>query len=347
MRRILLAAVSGLAIATTAPSRAADAIVEVVPEPVAAGYSWTGAYVGGFVGYGWGSSDDGSRLCPNTDPREEGANVSPPLNEPQTVGGASTTVGPNDFGLPLDLAGLSPAYTCRPFETFPANNNNDGVGVFTDDISDDGNDGFAWGGFVGVNKQYGKFVFGAELEGVALDSEEQTRSFNFAYFENTDPLNDLRFIGGGAWTTEGPDWMAQGTVKAGWLFGSMDQALVYVKGGFAVGDKMAMRFDGGFTDDCADCGGVAGLSGSGGGDTDSGYGFGGTIGGGLEYKFTENFSISGEYQYTHLDYSGESRATVSMVRDIANRDTREVAFTNTFEDEDIHMLKLKATWHFN
>jgi opacity protein-like surface antigen len=344
MRRILLAAASGLVIATTAPSRAADAIVEVVPEPVAAGYSWTGAYVGGFVGYGWGSSDDGSRLCPNLDPRDEDSD---PINEPQTVGGASTTVGPNDFGLPLDLSGLSPEYSCRPYETFPANGNNDGVGVFTDDLSDDGNDGFAWGGFVGVNKQYGKFVFGAELEGVGLDSEEQTRSFNFAYFEDTDDLEFLRTIGGGVWTTEGPEWMAQGTIKAGWLFGSMDQALVYVKGGFAVGDKMGMSFDGDFTDDCDDCGGVLSSSGSVGGDSDSGYGFGGTIGGGLEYKFTENFSVSGEYQYTHLDYSGESTATHTMVRDIDNQDTREVVFTNTFEDQDIHMIKIKGTWHFN
>lgn len=56
LKSLLLA--SGVAVFATAGAHAADAITAQEPTPVAItpSFSWTGAYIGGQVGYGWGKS---------------------------------------------------------------------------------------------------------------------------------------------------------------------------------------------------------------------------------------------------------------------------------------------------
>ena len=57
MKRILTATL-GLVVMTTAPTLAADLPMKAAPAPVAPVMNWTGAYIGGNVGYSWGRSDN-------------------------------------------------------------------------------------------------------------------------------------------------------------------------------------------------------------------------------------------------------------------------------------------------
>jgi outer membrane immunogenic protein len=56
MKKILVVAIAGAALCG-APALAADMAVKAPPSPVVAlPYSWTGFYIGGDIGYGWGRS---------------------------------------------------------------------------------------------------------------------------------------------------------------------------------------------------------------------------------------------------------------------------------------------------
>ncbi|HLH98622.1 MAG TPA: outer membrane protein [Xanthobacteraceae bacterium] len=54
MKRLLLATVSALALASVQPGRAADLRMPLKAPPMIKAFSWTGCYVGGHGGWGWG-----------------------------------------------------------------------------------------------------------------------------------------------------------------------------------------------------------------------------------------------------------------------------------------------------
>ena len=58
MRQYLaaLVAVAGVSLGSSSATQAADIPVKARPAPVSIAYNWTGFYVGGHVGYGWGRS---------------------------------------------------------------------------------------------------------------------------------------------------------------------------------------------------------------------------------------------------------------------------------------------------
>jgi len=67
MRKLLLGSVALFALSAGSPAVAADMPVKARPAPPPAVYSWSGCYGGGFVGYGWGTSQHRS-----VDPRTFG-----------------------------------------------------------------------------------------------------------------------------------------------------------------------------------------------------------------------------------------------------------------------------------
>lgn len=353
MRTMFLASASAIAIGLAGSAYAADLTTDApaVPRFVQDEFTWNGLYFGGTAGYYWGDRDSSSPLCGPLDPRD---GASSPIDPNIDVGEIGVDVGANSFGLPIDLEFLSPSYACRPFETFPGDGNDGGVGVFIDNTSSS-DEGWAAGGFIGVNRQYGDFVVGTELEGLWIDSPNQTRDFNFAWFNDSAPfdLESTATIGGGSWETQGPDWVAHGTVKVGKAVGSMNRALLYVKGGFAVADKQKSSFSGGSTAGCGECFNVAAQSLTTNPTKDSGYGFGGTVGAGLVYKLKQNFGIGLEYQYTYLKYDGEHSVLHTIVKggeipiEPDDGDLLEIRFNNKFNDLGLHMVKVRATLHFN
>jgi outer membrane immunogenic protein len=130
--------------------------------------------------------------------------------------------------------------------------------------SNNGNDlkgGFA-GGTIGGNAQFGNFVVGIEGEGAWADIE-QSASF-LGLVTATDRIQAFGSL-------------------TGRLGVAIDNVLIYGKGGGAVmSNKLNL--------------GALGLTLS---DTQTHWGY--TVGGGVEWGFTPNWSVKGEYLWTHYE----------------------------------------------
>lgn len=124
-------------------------------------------------------------------------------------------------------------------------------------------DGFTGGGQVGYNYQMGNVVLG-------LEADFQGADLKASVF---DPINGIT-------ASNEMNWWGTVRARAGYSF---DRFLPYVTGGFAYGNvknKISTAF-GAFSDD------------------NTQYGW--TVGGGLEYAFTNNLSAKIEYLYVDLD----------------------------------------------
>lgn len=129
-------------------------------------------------------------------------------------------------------------------------------------------DGFVLGGTIGYNQQFGMFVAGLEADLSYVDlGRTATASI------------------GGLTTTFSQDATYLGTVR-GRLGVAFDRVLVYATGGLAYGDQNAST-------------NLAGLGGVWAGGKDS-VRFGYTVGAGLEYAVTNNWSAKVEYLYYDL-----------------------------------------------
>jgi outer membrane immunogenic protein len=154
-------------------------------------------------------------------------------------------------------------------------------------------DGFAGGGQVGYNWQFGSWVIGAEtdIQGVAGNHNNNNAVFAAAptFATATGPGLPPGVVvapGGGL---RGLDWFGTARVRAGVAF---DRALIYATGGFAYG---------------------------GGGGNNNGFGFdnngsstrtGWTVGGGVEYAFTNNLTAKVEGLYVNLGSGNRNNAGV-------------------------------------
>jgi outer membrane immunogenic protein len=149
-----------------------------------------------------------------------------------------------------------------------------------------GDDGFVGGGQVGYNYQFGSFVLGVEgdLQYADLGNERDVT------FGNS-------FVAGG-----GLDWFGTVRARAGYAF---DRALLYATGGFA--------FGGGSGGDCL----ANGVPFTCGDDTSTGW----TLGGGLEYAVTNNFTVKLEGLYVNLDRASDDAPFDTGV--LLNRDDYE------------------------
>ncbi|WP_119273095.1 outer membrane protein [Taklimakanibacter deserti] len=129
-------------------------------------------------------------------------------------------------------------------------------------------DGFVGGAHAGFNWQADSLVLGLEgdIEYADMDG-------------NTDVVDGLGFKVGEI--TQEIDWLGSLRLRAGF---AADRALFYATGGLAVGGvKLALEDGGG--DEFAD-------------EKKTKWGW--TVGGGIEYAFTDDFSARIEYRYTDL-----------------------------------------------
>jgi outer membrane immunogenic protein len=146
-----------------------------------------------------------------------------------------------------------------------------GVGLVNSGGGDNG--GFVGGGQIGYNYQIGQFVLGVETD---LQFADLGNDRNDAF------IGAAPFFGAGGGA--GLDYF--GTVRARAGF-AIDRALIYATGGFAYG--------GGDSNNNCFVGTV--FAGCGGNDTATGW----TLGGGLEYAFTNNLTAKLEGLYVNLD----------------------------------------------
>lgn len=172
-------------------------------------------------------------------------------------------------------------------------------GVLTfNDAGDDEEGGFVGGGQIGFNYQVGTFVFGVEtdFQYADLGGEDGRSGTNYTFVGTPG----LAFAPPAATVSRNGTSSLEtfGTVR-GRLGFAFDRTLLYATGGFAYGFS-----DGG--DEF--CGGIFGGC-SGGDDTRFGY----TVGGGLEYAFTNNVTAKIEGLYVNLDESDRrGRATYDL-----------------------------------
>ncbi|WP_371346809.1 outer membrane protein [Ancylobacter sp. IITR112] len=237
IKSLLLGTVAGAALA--APAFAADLSYPVKAAPVAyvPVFTWTGAYVGGNFGYGWG---DGSAPW-------------------------------NNYLL----------YYYSGFDSAVANGGSNPSGWF--------------GGVqVGYNYQLANnVVLGAEAD------------FNFGSM--TDQLNYTAFDAGvptlqefGSIDTKIESF---GTVRARVGY-SMDRFLPYITGGLAWGNVKVNESWTAYTD-----GAYSGFGGASRSDTLWGW----TLGGGVEYAITDNWTVKAEYLYIDLgDINWDSAANTKI-----------------------------------
>lgn len=167
------------------------------------------------------------------------------------------------------------------------------------DRNDDEDGGFVGGGQIGYNYQIGTFVIGFETDFQYADlSGNNGRSSNQGYTFAGTP--GLAFAPPAATVSRNGTSSLEsfGTVR-GRVGLAFDRTLVYATGGFAYGfsdggDEFCGFFNGG-------C--------NGGDDTRFGY----TVGGGLEYAFTNNVTAKIEGLYVNLDESERrGRATYDL-----------------------------------
>ena len=125
------------------------------------------------------------------------------------------------------------------------------------------------GGQLGYNFQYNRFVFGIEGSASAADFD---RSFTSPYFPATD-----------VWSSK-LTWLGTVTGRVGYGF---DTWLPYIKGGFAAGTVETTLRDNAL--------GVISQSST----VHSGW----TVGGGVEFKLTRQFSLGLEFMHTDLGRS--------------------------------------------
>lgn len=162
---------------------------------------------------------------------------------------------------------------------------------------DDDNGGFAGGGQVGYNWQFGAVVIGAEadIQGIATDNDDSGGAFTFVRRAGAEGIpRSVRVV-----TTNGLsslDWF--GTVR-GRLGFAFDRTLVYATGGFAyAGGGDSNDFCGGIFFDCGND------------DTRTGW----TVGGGLEYAFTNNFTARVEGLWVSFDNDNNRFSGVAFDR---------------------------------
>jgi outer membrane immunogenic protein len=175
--------------------------------------------------------------------------------------------------------------------------NKDWVAVGVGPLGSHDVDGFIGGGQLGFNYQTGALVFGAEVD------------FSWAGLDGS--FIDNIFLGNNKTEVK---WLGTVTGRIGYAW---DRMLLYVKGGGAwVRDVYTITGAGGFFAETK--------------DTNWGW----TIGAGLEYGLTPNWSVKAEYNY--LDFGTERIGFTPNVGAPFQRDV----------DQNIHVVKVGINYRF-
>ena len=151
--------------------------------------------------------------------------------------------------------------------------------------------GFIGGGQAGYNWQTGSFVLGAETD---FDWTSLSRHNSFVGATFFDPFGRSDFLT--ANSSRKLDWLGTTRARVGWVVTPDNRFMIYGTGGIAYGGG-SRNFDVFDNRDGWD------WNGGGGSNTRVGW----TLGAGVEYAFTNNITLKGEYLYYDL---GSSRSAI-------------------------------------
>jgi outer membrane immunogenic protein len=193
-------------------------------------------------------------------------------------------------------------------------------------------DGFTVGGTAGFNWQTGAIVFGVEgdLNWADIGDSNNNGFFggNIVTFTGPGPAVARTYDVNGGLGSGNIDWF--GTLR-GRIGVAFDRALIYGTGGFAFASG---------NDNNGFCGGLA-FGGCGGNDDWRG---GWTVGGGLEYAFTNNLTAKIEGLYVNLD-SG-NRGGVVAVPVAGNPNPTVFLATPGRGDDDFFVARVGLNYKF-
>lgn len=185
------------------------------------------------------------------------------------------------------------------------NQPSDGIDFF----SNSSDDGFAGGVHIGYDAQFGSVVIGA-IADVSYTDFSETRSFTTLLGNTTSITRDI-------------DMLATARVRAGL---ALDPVLIYGTGGLAYAD-VEQNYNPAI---------VAGLTPRSSADEDK---FGYAVGGGAEFRATDNISFGAEYLYTNLG-SDDSHAELVDAGGIVR------ATGHLDDDVDFHTVWAKVSYRF-
>jgi outer membrane immunogenic protein len=134
------------------------------------------------------------------------------------------------------------------------------------------------------------------------------------------------------------DWLATARLRAGGLFGERNQLLAYATGGLAFADGGDRDIEGTCTiiDDLDSCTFIKGD------DDGDDFTLGFAVGGGLDWKLTQRFSIGAEYLYVDFGDDGSDLTLQYVVGD----ETRDFKFDNGDDEDNLHIARARASYHF-
>ena len=179
---------------------------------------------------------------------------------------------------------------------------------------------FIGGGQVGYNYQINQFVVGLEADASYWGYRASTPELTVAGLPIGGIDNDT--IG-----SKRAHWLATARARLGFAF---DRLLVYATGGFAFSDLKYSFVDARLLPPA----GPGLINGS----VRPNWGW--AIGGGLEYAVTNNWTVKGEYLYTHFD-AKTFRATISAPIGFVGRTTRIHG-----DATDLHVVRIGINYKF-
>lgn len=248
----------------------------VVP-PAHTPFNWSGVYFGGHVG--WAHTRLPSGGCSDfSNFRGDEGEPGPPALECELV----------------ELDGNGPAL-------FPAFDLDGDYIALIDGFNGHTNNGWFFGGQVGINRQYGSMVLGLEMDGSWFhgDAGEVGR---FQYWHDYNGTwDELEFFEGEGVVTSKLDWLTTFRGRVGAAMGTEGRFLPYLTGGLAVGKS---TISGSFSDESSIV-----WANSGPDEVDwcgdgcffeaakTSYQVGHALGAGIEYAHTNNITVGLEYMY--------------------------------------------------
>jgi outer membrane immunogenic protein len=305
VKKLLLAGFAFGALA--APAFAAD-----MPVPVAPVATWSGMYVGVNGGYFQGANNNINVVgLPN------------PCNAP--VSGCQ--INPNGTTGP----GFATGGSSNPYQG-PTYSNTSGLAATFDTPAKQ--KGVIYGGQIGLNSQIvPKIVVGleADLQGVSNNNDtvtvgSVTPNANFPGF----PVIQTATL------SSKLDYLGTIRARAGYLI--TPSFLVYVTGGLAFGKT---DFSTSITQNVNT--GVTGPYSA--AANESLLRFGGTIGGGVEWLLTQNWSVKAEYLYVGLDVIGTSTLNLTLVNPLAGLNFSSATVLSSAHFDE-NLVRAGLNYHF-
>ena len=360
------AVLAAIGFALSSPAAIAGGYDGSTKDEPATSYRWDGVYIGGGAGGSW-AKDRMRPGCANTfnirsyDDGADGeySDLCQALNADGRTGVIADEQDDRADPLDGDYPPNATPHNGRSVNYLPVDGDSEYFAPIREDVRD-AQEGWLGGGQIGLNKQYGRFVIGAELGAYKFSRVDSGYRNVFDYFDDDEGnFDDADGVQGylneylGTGTVSGSskvDWLGKATMRLGTTIGEDQRVLAYVVGGAAVA-KVSTSLNGSFDGTNANDGDCdngqndvpCSFFGNSSGDM---YQFGGLIGAGAEFALGHGLSIGVEYNYIKLSGAKDLTATFLGDDNDAGGATAEWSYRYRAGFDDLHSVMMKMNLRF-